>query len=305
MISTIAQAIGKQYQRYISALEEAQGLIKKEALTSAERQELSGLVERLQSDRSAKLLMPEQRKVLEEVMKKAKRSRFHFFNREPRLEALENIEGNLKNAYKLIVPGTMQHADELMNARRTDRTLRDFFFYTADGNFYFMENGKPYWAITREPENLILCHIDEAFPQLTQQQNYCPDPEEMADVLAAEDTVLIDLSQCLLSGNDDEWRYIGIGTGPERYNQLTAEGRKAAERIFGQGDDFAANMQMLSSANIQETRIYVLNPTYIAQHAPQGVLGRASWLRTFLNYSYCFAYARGLYDHCRLRGVRR
>jgi len=152
-----------------------------------------------------------------------------LFRRERASGVVETLEGNLRDAYQLAVPGTVMHADELMNERRTNAALRGLPFYTADGNLYFMRDGKPFWAITREPENLVLRHIDTAFPLLTQNNHYYPDPEEAEEAIAAADTLLIDVSQLRLEGNDNEWRRLAINTSPKWYNQLKAEERKGAE----------------------------------------------------------------------------
>ncbi|MBI1968966.1 hypothetical protein HYS49_03575, partial [Candidatus Woesearchaeota archaeon] len=256
-----------------------------------------------------KVKLPEKKletvqEVVEKVREKATRGS-RLFRRERMSGAVENLEGNLKDAYALAKPGTILHADELMNERRTNAALRSVPFYTADGNLYFMRDGKPFWAITREPENLILRHIDEAFPLLTQNHHYYPDPEEAAEAIAASDTLLIDISQLPLAGSDNEWRYLAISTSPEGYNQLNAEGRKAAERAFGSGDDFIQNMQMLHDARINDTKIFLLNPAYVAQHASQRVLGRGSWLSYFYDDSCFGGYGRSIYGLARLRGVRR
>ena len=49
------------------------------------------------------------------------------------IDTIVNIPGNLKDAYKSAVPGTLRHVDELMNERRTNEALRTQCFYTADG----------------------------------------------------------------------------------------------------------------------------------------------------------------------------
>ena len=47
-------------------------------------------------------------------------------------QKVENIPGNLRNAYKQAVPGTLLHVDELMRERITNLELRGLLFYTPD-----------------------------------------------------------------------------------------------------------------------------------------------------------------------------
>ena len=304
MISKTLQAIGERYAQYLAALQEAEGLLQQETPDAVQSERLNGLVRRLQSDtRSPELLLPEQKSRLEALLaaQKKRTAQTNLFRRERTSAVLENLEGNLKDAYVLAEPGTVLHADELMNEQRTNDSLCGVPFYTADGNLYFIRDGKPFWAITREPENLVLRHLDAAFPQLIQSNNYYPDPAEAAEALVADDTILIDVSQLGLGGTGNEGCYLAINTAPEGYPQLNAEGRKAAERVFGSGEDFVQNMQMLRDARIRETKIYLLNPAYIARHASQRILGRGSWLGSF---SF-IGVDRDIGDLARLRGVRR
>ena len=119
---------------------------------------------------------------------------------------LENMLGNLPDAYRQAVPGTLLHVDELMNARRLHpiteqgEDLRTLWFYPADGMIYRMNgNETPELGITREPENLVLRHLNDktnsSFEQLVQNGNYRADPAEVQQAMAAEGTVIIDLTK--------------------------------------------------------------------------------------------------------------
>ena len=117
--------------------------------------------------------------------------------------------------------------------------------------------------------------------------------------------MLVDLTQLGLSGNETEWRYLSINTSSDGYNRLSAIARQAAERVFGSGNDFVQNMQMLHDARITDTKLYMLNPAYVLQHAAQGPIGRGSWLY-FCDYNSDFsANDWGIINLDRLRGVRR
>ena len=197
---------------------------------------------------------------------------------------LENIVGNLLDAYRLTVPGTMLHSDQLMNARRLSpitpqrEDLQQLAFYTADGAIYFLDGKTPKLALTREADNLVLRHIDDAinsyYQQLTQTKNYRPDPAEADISIKSATTEIFDLTQLKLKKHDDEFSYMAIST--TKYDKLNPEQRRLAERIYGQGTDFIDNMAMLATAQIAETKIYVLNPGYVKTEARSGYVGRAS-----------------------------
>ncbi|HIG93887.1 TPA: hypothetical protein HA234_06845 [Candidatus Woesearchaeota archaeon] len=207
---------------------------------------------------------------------------------------LDTIIGTLRDGSRQLEPGTMLHVDELMKERQTNAELRTQWFYTADGQVYVMDGKNQKLAMTRGSSNPLLQDdtIDTYCDQLLQSQNYRPTREEVQRALEAPDTLLIDLSKLRLSGNEKEWRYLTIDTS--KYNKLNNEERKFAERVYGQGDDFAASMKMLKDARIPETKIFVLNPDYVQQEAQESALGRASWLSNFNNNSNFNAYNRNV-----------
>ena len=217
--------------------------------------------------------------------------------------ALANIVGNLCAGYKQIEAGTMLHSDALQAERIDNVSLRNISFYTADGNIYYMKDGVPHLAMTREKDNPVLLHIDDAFDGLIKTGNYRPSREDVASALASEHTIDIDLTSLHLQGNDAEWRYLSIS--PQEYNSLNAEKRKIAERVHGSGNAFARAMKMLADAGIRETKIYVLNPEYVRENAKDAAIGRASWLNNIDFNSYFYADGRGINNGNRLRGVRR
>ncbi len=220
---------------------------------------------------------------------------------------LETITRNLCDAYQQLQPGTMLHVDELMKERRGNAVLRNNCFYTADGEIYLLDGvcKTPVLAMTREAHNPILKNIDDAFTQLTTKDNYHPSRADVRQALAAPDTVLIALPNLRLSGNEAEWRYLKIGTVPSEYGQLNGEERKLAERVYGQGNDFVQNMEMLKKAKIHETKIFVLNPDYVRKLVGESAVARASWLSNFNFNSLFNASDRHVYNSGRVRGVRR
>lgn len=216
---------------------------------------------------------------------------------------LESIVGDLR-AYKQLEPGTFQHSDQLTAERRTNHDLRDQYFYTADGEIYFMKDNNPMLAITRESHNPVLNNVDEAFTQLTQEGNYHINQEEAETAISAEDTEVFDLTKLNLFGGNSEYQYLTVSTSVKGYEELNSEERQLAERVYGQGDKFAEAMKMFADASIEETRIYVLNPEYVQKEATDSFIGRASWLYDFGDDSDFDANYRDIDIHNRLRGVR-
>ncbi len=205
---------------------------------------------------------------------------------------LENIVGNLRDAYKQAVPGTVLCVDQLMKERITNPELRNNLFYTADGEVYSMDGKTPTLRITREASNPILKNINVAFDQLMRKWNYFVPFAEFEAVKAAPDTVVIDLNQLKLQDDDSEWRYLAVDTS-RPLGKYNAEEQKLLERVFGVGDDYTRVMEMLrtSRLRIRQTRVYVLNPWYVTMKGAN-IIGRASWLGCFLNYSYFDASSR-------------
>ena len=219
------------------------------------------------------------------------------------IDTFVNIPGNLRDACNAAVPGTLRHVDELMTERRSDVSLRNLGFYTPDGELYFMDGNKPTLAMTREADNLVLRHIDDAFAQLTSGGNYHPSVTEATSAIKASATEIFDLNELKLKRYDDEFSAMAVST--TKYDQLSPEQRRLAERVYGKGDDFVLNMAMLKQAGIDTTRVYVLNLEYVKEHAKGSSIGRASWLNDFEDNSSFNAIVRSVNSGSRVRGVRR
>ena len=224
-------------------------------------------------------------------------------------QKLENIEGNLIDAYRRCVPGTMLHVDELMTERGTNFELRNQWFYTADGNVYSLENKTPTLWVTREATNPVLKNIEDAFEQLITKGNYLVTPADFEAVRNASDTVSIDLTQLRLRGDNGKgYQHLVIDTSKE-LSKCYAEEQKLLLRIYGPTEEnYTASMQMLrdSTHKIKETRIYVLNPKYVTANAKNNAVGRASGLDSFDLSSIFGANIRiVLNGNGYVRGVRR
>ncbi len=217
--------------------------------------------------------------------------------------ALENVTGNLL-AYKGLEPGSFQHSDQLTTERRTNHRLRSPWFYTADGELYTVQKKGNLWAITREPQNLVLQNIDEAYRQLTGQDNYFPEAEAGRASLDHADTVVVDLKGLKLVKDNDEYGHFVVD--PKKVKKLNSEQRKAAQRIYGPDEDnFGLNMEMFAEAD-KIPYVFVLMPDYVQSRLKANdkeFLARASWLVSFNFDSYFDACGRLV--RYALRGVRR
>ncbi len=225
------------------------------------------------------------------------------------MSALENIEGNLRDAYIQLQPGTMLHSDQLTTERRTDLTLRELSFYTADCNIYHLfkdVKDEVLWGIVREPQNLILQNLDDAFDQFKISGNYFSQYQEAYDVFWHDDTVVVEIEALELAKYNDKCGHFGIN--PKDTKKLNLARRITAQRIFGPDkDNFAENMEMFAKEGINP-EIFVLMPDYVkrALHdAGKSYLARASWLGSFDYGSRFIAGGRDIDVNYRVRGVRR
>lgn len=226
--------------------------------------------------------------------------------------ALETIAGELR-AYRRLQKGTFQHVDQLQAERQIKSGLRDLWFYTADGNGYFVEGKNVAWAITREADNLVLRHledsVDSSYNQLDQNGNYRPDNAEAAAARAAKDTVVIDMGKLRLSGDEKVSRYLQIRTEDgfvhteSGYKAPNEEEQKAMTRLGFTPE----TLKMLrdSDQKIGETHAYVLNPDYVRKNVDNehNSLWRASYLNDFDGNSKFDADMRDIATEIPLRGV--
>lgn len=241
---------------------------------------------------------------------------------------LDNVEGTLQDAYKQIVAGTMQPSAKIQAERVTDENLRHRCFYVPEGTLYYRGEGREIkpdgnvmLAITREKDNLVLRHLEDAveadnsFVQLRRSNDYLPRIEEAVASINASETVIVDLSKVRLQGNHSMLRYLEIGTSPEDYVKLNDEERKLAAMYHGSmapkadkmlKSDFDLSMATLHKFNIGSTRIYVVAPDYVVKHVSKQkpVIARASVLVNFNGNSDVDAGDRA-FDYLQVRGERR
>lgn len=163
-----------------------------------------------------------------------------------------------------------------------DPLLRTRWFYTADGPLYSVEGKKkiPTLWLTREPQNLVLRHLDDdrenSYLQLTQGSgNFFPDVRDAKAAMKANDTLRINLTRLRLQGNEPEWRRLEFA--PDAVDELLREERMVVERVYGRGETFARTMKTFQQEGIPSLRIYMLNPDYVRENAVDRPLTRAAW----------------------------
>jgi len=200
--------------------------------------------------------------------------------------SLESITGPLAEAYKQFQPDTILHASEIMNERRTNEKLREQWFWTADSALYTVEEGEAILYFGNRDTNLIFENINEATKQLRETNNYRPeqaDVERVINSVETGQTLRLNLSDLKLDRYNSEWSYFKISTS--KYNKLNDSQRAFAEKVFGEGTDFKTNMKMLKEADIESTRILVLNPKYVEKQASESPVSLTCWLSGFSGYS--------------------
>jgi hypothetical protein len=196
---------------------------------------------------------------------------------------LETITGSLENALAKADRRTIQHAWEITNDRRTQTELREQWFWTADFPMYRLEDGEAVLYFAAGEYNLVFANIGDAAPQIKATGNYMPSKKDEARVVRSGrggKTLRIPLSDLALQEENAERCFFEIDTAG--YAALNPAQRALAERIYGKGEDFRLNMKVLrEEGRIAATKIYVLNPKYIREHARTGAIGRVSWLDDF------------------------
>jgi len=196
---------------------------------------------------------------------------------------LETITGSLENALARADRRTIQHAWEITNDRRAQPDLREQWFWTADFPLYRVEDGEAVLYFAPGEYNLVFDNIGDAAPQIKANGNYMPPKRDEARVVRSAKsgkTLRVPLSELGLREENAERCFFEIDTAG--YDALNPVQRALAEWIYGRGEDFRLNMKVLrEEGKITVTRIYLLNPKYIREHARAGAIGRVSWLDDF------------------------
>lgn len=227
---------------------------------------------------------------------------------------VETIPGDLR-AVAQLEEGTLQHWDELSRDQIADESLRNRGFYVADFPLYTAAGGKPTLYLARHtaehPNNLVLVHLfdpeNSSYGQLIQTGNFRPNPDEAQAVLDAVDTLKMEMSGLRLSGDDTVYRSLRVrtkdgfvGVGEDRY-QRPSEVEQALIQRVGYTEEFLAVLGS-KSHNVGETRVFLLNPDYVAAEVGELFVGRAAWRSYFYDSADSDAYVHDVNNHSALRG---
>ncbi len=123
---------------------------------------------------------------------------------------LKNVLGDITE-YKRLIVGSFRHIDELTKDRIFDHGEFDFDFHAADGAVYFVEEGIPKLALTRERANPILRNIGPALREMQVYNwgGYVLSPRDFDLVLEDPHTLVVDLNNLLLQ--EDKMRHNDLG----------------------------------------------------------------------------------------------
>ncbi len=232
---------------------------------------------------------------------------------------IKTIVGDLR-AFAQFEPGTFQDFDQLSRDQIVYPRLLNREFYVSTFPLYTARGGVPVFALARHtrehPNNLALNHLfdeqNSSWDQLLDERtghNFCPDSEEAQAVVEATDTLQAKLSNLRLSGNGKVYRFLGIRTADgfvkvgDDYDSPRDIEQAVIERV-GYTEQFL-NMLQREYPQIEETRLYVLAPEYVAAEAGEKFFGRVAWRLHFDYYVDSPASGCGVNLLDCLRGVRR
>jgi len=177
-------------------------------------------------------------------------------NEMPRNATLENRVASLE--YSIPLFERICESAELMNERRIEPLLRERAFWTANFALYVVEKGEPILYFGGMENNPILSNLEEATVLRAGGGSYAP-KDTRAIVKSATRVRLSDLDLKVITR-----RKALFEVPTAAYDDaLNPAQRILAERIYGEGDDFAENMRMLDENGISFTIIYLINPEHV------------------------------------------
>lgn len=122
------------------------------------------------------------------------------------MPALELITDNLANGYKRLEKGTMNEADEIQFQRRTDSSLRDKLFYTANLPVYRLRKGVLEYGLSgRKTFDAIAgANIDDFTAQILKNGVYRISPEQIKLIEEAKDIIFVKADSLKLERENDK-----------------------------------------------------------------------------------------------------
>ncbi len=213
-------------------------------------------------------------------------------------KALKRKHGPFVEIFPLFDLSTIQHAHELMAARKTDISLLYYEFWTADFPMYRLEGERAVLYFAPREYNLIFRDVQNAISQLRREENYFPKKEWVDEVTDASKTGVVlrtELSNLRLKRSQwEELSYFEIDR--TNTNFLNPAERSLAERIFGQGDQFEPNINVPSKDypeyDSKTLDIFLLDPSYIKRLLEDNkkvAIGRLSFINCHPRHPFYWA----------------
>lgn len=212
----------------------------------------------------------------------------------------------LLDAAAIATSADIAHERSMDTRNLSDQAFRNYFYFTSNFCMYSIEKTKSgkegflyFGGLSANP---LFTNLEEACRQMLSHDNYRVSREEVQKIFASVksgDTHRARLSSLKLKEFDPEFAYFEIDT--RYYWQSVKNGglnraqRDFAEKVFGVGKDFNRYMFLLTYRNIRKTRIYVLNPAYVAgQHKAGTGIARLCLLCDFYYSSNFYANIRSV-----------
>ncbi|MFH1181524.1 MAG: hypothetical protein V1702_01060 [Candidatus Woesearchaeota archaeon] len=211
-------------------------------------------------------------------------------------QSLETVVGTLLQCHEQLKEGTWLTSAELTDERRTHpdeevrRNLREAEFWTGNFGMYAVEGGEPILYFGRRSENPILNNIEKARELWNEQTGraYTPSRMEIEAVMGSAKAGLTEIfpfSELKLEKEKGDSCFVRVST--TGYAFLNETQRRLAEIVYGAGDHFRENMKMLAASGIGNTKIYVLSPDFVRQHAKDNAIVLPVLLYNFSSNSSC------------------
>ena len=161
--------------------------------------------------------------------------------------------GHLLNAHSNVVPGTEQHAHEIMALRESRPKFRNLFVWTADFPMYSLDaSGEAVFSLATREHHLGFRHIGDYVTCLissnTGYNYFIKSREEIGEVLNAKSTVTGKISELKLIKEDSNsaWGYF------ETRNMTTDAQRRVTERVYRTGEPMGDRVYILTQESVKE-----------------------------------------------------
>jgi hypothetical protein len=167
---------------------------------------------------------------------------------------LEYVVGNMLVCYDQLVPETIQTSAEITTERRLNPLLEDRDLLTSNFTIF----GRQVLYFGGREANPILNDVRNAAYSFFLEVNnkFTPPDTRFADIILStirKNTIMLNYSDLSLSEREEGNSRLFINTSNPP--SLGSADRVLAEKVFGEGDDFMPNMNMLAARSIYSTQI--------------------------------------------------